>query len=129
MPITSIYAALPALVFVGLRVRTIRLRRRAQVAIGDGGDRLLARAARVHANFAEYVPLALLLIYFAESSGGAPTLAVHALCALLLAGRLLHAWGVSQPREDLRFRVAGMAMTFTSIVLAALGLLYFALAA
>lgn len=87
-------------------MRTIRLRRRAQVAIGAGGDRLLVRAARVHANFAEYVPLALLLV-----------------------GRLLHARGASQPLEDLRFRVAGMAMTFTAIALAALGLLYFAITA
>jgi hypothetical protein len=126
--ITATYAAVLALVFVGLSVRTIRLRRRARVAIGDGGDKLLARAARVHANFAEYVPLALLLIYFAESSG-APKPAVHALCALLLIGRLVHAWGVSQPKEDFRFRVAGMAMTFAAIVLAALALLSFAVAA
>ena len=128
MMITASYAAVLALVFVGLSVRTIRLRRQAQVAIGDGGDKRLARAARVHANFAEYVPLALLLIHFVEE-GGAPTLAVHALCTLLLGGRLLHAWGVSQPRENFRFRVAGMAMTFAAIVLAALGLLYSAITA
>jgi len=127
MPIAAVYAAVLALVFIGLSLRTIRLRRRAQVAIGDGGDRLLARAVRVHANFAEYVPLALLLIFFLESSG-APRLVVHGLCALLLVGRLLHAWGVSQPKEEFRYRVAGMALTFTAIGLAALGLLALAFA-
>lgn len=122
MPVTPAYAAVLALVFVGLSLRTIGLRRRARVAIGDGGDRALARAARVHANFAEYVPLALLLIYLFESAG-APAPIVHLLCAALLGGRLLHAWGVSQVHEDLRLRVAGMALTFVALVGAALGLL------
>jgi uncharacterized membrane protein YecN with MAPEG domain len=125
--VTALYAAILALVFVGLSVRTIRLRRGARVAIGDGGDKRLARAMRVHANFAEYVPLALLLIYLVEA-GGAPPLAIHLLGSALLVGRLLHAWGVSQAREDFRFRVAGMALTFSSIVSAALALLYRSLA-
>jgi hypothetical protein len=122
MPVTPAYAALLALLFIALAVRTIRLRRRLRVGIGDGNDRELARAVRVHANFAEYVPLALLLIWLLES-GGAPAAAIHGLCAALLAGRLLHAWGVSRVREDLRFRVAGMALTFVAIAGAALGLL------
>jgi len=45
---------------------------------------------RVHANFAEYVPLALLLIFFVEHDG-TKTLLVHSLCIALLSGRLLHA--------------------------------------
>lgn len=125
--VTALYAAVLALVFVGLSVRTLRLRRQLRVAIGDGNEPVLARAMRVHANFAEYVPLALLLIYLLEA-GGAPPLAIHLLGAALLAGRLLHAWGVSQVREDFRFRVAGMALTFSAIVAAALALLYRSLA-
>jgi uncharacterized protein len=123
VPITPAYAAVLALLFVVLSVRTLRLRKRLRVAIGDGNDPQLARAARVHANFAEYVPLALLVIYLLEV-GGAPRLAIHALCGALLVGRIAHAWGVSQVRENLRFRVAGMALTFVAIVSAALALLY-----
>jgi len=123
MPVTPLYAAVLALVFVALSVRTLRLRRTLRVAIGDGNEPRLARAARVHANFAEYVPLALLLVYLLEA-GGAPRPAVHLLCTSLLVGRLTHAWGVSQVREDFRFRVAGMALTFFAIVAAALALLY-----
>jgi len=122
VPVTAAYAAVLGLVFLGLSLRTIGLRRRARVAIGDGGDRVLARAARVHANFAEYVPLALLLIYLFETAG-APLPIVHVLCAALLGGRLLHAWGVSRVREDFRLRVAGMALTFVALLGAALGLL------
>ena len=63
MPATPLYAALLGLIFVALSIRTIRLRRRYGVGVGDGNNTELQRAARVHANFAEYVPLALLLIY------------------------------------------------------------------
>ncbi len=122
MPATAIYAALSGLLFFGLSIRTIRMRRRHRVAIGDGDNAELRRAMRVHANFAEYTPLALLLVFFAES-GGAPSLLVHGLGIALIAGRLLHAWGVSQPRENFRYRVTGMVLTFSVLITAALEIL------
>ena len=54
MFVTPIYAAILGFVFVTISVRTILIRRKLQIAIGDGDQPLLARAARVHANFAEY---------------------------------------------------------------------------
>lgn len=121
MTVTPAYAAVLGLIFVALSVRTIRMRRRHRVAVGDGGNAELRRAMRVHANFAEYVPLALLLIFFVEHDG-AKTLLVHALGIALLAGRLLHAWGVSQEPENFRYRVSGMVLTFGTIITAALAL-------
>ena len=121
MMITPVYAAILALLFVLLSFRTIRFRQRFAVAIGSGEQALLERASRAHGNFAEYVPLALLLIYFIETGAALPML-VHALCFLLLSGRLVHAYGISQEKENLRFRVAGMIMTFSTIVIAALSL-------
>lgn len=122
MPATPLYAALLALIFVALSIRTIRLRRRYRIGVGDGSHAELQRAARVHANFAEYVPLALLLIYFVETGGG-PLLLIHTLAIALLSGRLLHAWGVSQVRENYRYRTAGMVLTFSVILAACLYLL------
>lgn len=122
LDVTPIYAALLALLFVFLSLRTIRLRRRHRVALGDGENPELRRAMRAHANFAEYVPFALLLVYFVERDGAHLAL-VHALGLALLAGRLLHAWGVSQPREDFRFRVTGMVLSFGVLLTAALLLL------
>lgn len=121
MTATPAYAAVLGLVFVSLSLRTIRLRRRHRIAVGDGDNAELRRAMRVHANFAEYTPLALLLIFFVEHDGAAALL-VHALGLALLAGRLLHAWGVSQDRENFRYRVSGMMLTFGSIVTAALAI-------
>ena len=123
MEIVPLYGALLALLFVGLSVRALRLRRRLRIAIGDSGNETMLRAMRVHSNFAEYVPLALLLIFFAEVRG-APALLVHGLCACLLIGRLGHAYGVSQLRENFAFRVTGMALTFTALVTAAAWLLF-----
>ena len=113
--VTPLYAAIIALTFVLLSIRTLRLRRRFAVAIGDGEQPLLARAARAHANFAEYVPITLLLIYFLEV-GGVPITWIHALCGTLLVARLVHAYGISQVDENHRYRVTGMALTFTTII-------------
>lgn len=120
--ITPLYAAIFALFFVFLSVRTILIRRKMQVAIGYGDQPRLERAARAHANFSEYVPIGLLLIYFLELRVGS-ALWIHALGTLLFIGRLSHAYGVSQMNEDFRFRVFGMALTFAAIATAALRIL------
>ena len=122
MHFTPIYAAGLALLFIALSIRTLLLRRRLKIAVGDGGDQQLLRAMRVHANFAEYVPLTLLLLYMFESGGGQSVL-IHMLCVCLLMGRLAHAYGVSRIAEDYRYRVFGMAMTFTALGGSALGVL------
>lgn len=126
MPITPFYAAILALLFIAFSVRTIRLRRRFRVALGDGGNRLLQRAMRVNANFAEYVPLALLLVHFVELHDG-PRLHVHALGIALVCGRMLHAWGVSQTQENFRYRVAGMMLTFSVMLMSCILILLYQL--
>lgn len=119
MTVVPTYAALCGLLLILLSVRVIRQRRRSKVSLGDAGKPEMQRAMRVQANFAEYVPLALLLLALAELQGLDP-LILHALGLLLLFGRLLHAFGVGREPENLRFRVAGMVMTFTAILAASL---------
>lgn len=123
MHIVPLYASVLALLFVLLSVRTLLLRRRLKIAIGDAGNPTMLRAMRVHSNFAEYVPLGLLLIYFVETSG-ANTFLVHFLAICLLVGRTSHAFGVRQDAEVYAFRVSGMALTFTTLVTASGYLLY-----
>jgi len=62
------------------------------------------------------------MAYFAESAA-APPLVVHAICAALLLGRCAHAYGVSQPQEDFRFRVAGMAMSVGALISSVIAIL------
>ena len=67
--IVPAYAALLALFFVALSIRTLRLRRELRIAVGDGGNPAMLRAMRVHANFAEYVPLGLILLPMNSMNG------------------------------------------------------------
>ena len=122
MLFTPIYAAILGLGFVGLSFLTLRLRRQNKIALGDGGNPQLLRAIRVHSNFAEYVPIALILIYMTESIG-APIYLIHFLGISLLIGRLSHACGVSQENEDFKFRVFGMIATFNAIIVSSLYIL------
>jgi uncharacterized protein len=118
MPITAFYAALLAGLCILLSARVIRQRREQKVEIGDGADRELLRRMRVHANFVEYTPLALILLMLGESLA-ASKLLLHALGLALCVGRSLHAYGLSQTPHVLRLRVLGMVMTLTVIGIAA----------
>ena len=124
--ILPVYAAFLAIFFVVLSIRTIRQRRKLKIGLGDAGNRDMQRAMRVHANFAEYVPISLLMVYLVEQSGVYAWL-VHLLCLGLVAGRLLHAYGVSQSKENFRFRIAGMTLTFMVLMACAVHLLWVAL--
>ncbi len=123
--ILPIYAAIFAIFFIVLSIRTIRQRRNLKIGLGDAGNKDMQRAMRVHANFAEYVPLSLLMIYLVEQSGVYAWF-VHALCMGLLIGRMSHAYGVSQQRENFAFRVTGMTLTFTVLIASAAHLLWVA---
>ena len=121
--ITPIYAALLGLIFVVLSIKTIIIRRKNKVAVGDGNNPQLQRAMRVHANFAEYTPIAIILVGFVESLKYNEII-VHILLSLFLLGRIIHAYGLSKIDEDFRFRVFGMVLTFNVITVAS-GLIIF----
>jgi uncharacterized membrane protein YecN with MAPEG domain len=114
-----------AFLFISLSLRVIKLRRSRRVAIGSGGDAAVERAMRVHANFAEYVPFALVLLILCAMRG-LPDVLMAVLCAILFLGRAVHAYGVSQDKEDFRLRVSGMMATFGVIGTSALALLVLA---
>ena len=124
--IVPIYAAIFAVMLVVLSLRVAKTRGDVRVAIGDGGNRTLLRRIRVQGNFTEYVPMALLLFMFVELQGW-PRWLVHGLCLVLLAARLLHAYGIAQEPEDIRLRATGMATTAVLLVAAAVLLLYSAI--
>ena len=117
LAITPFYAGLLGLIFVALSWRVIAMRRSAGVSLGDGGNKALLRRQRAHGNFAEYAPITLILIAFAEIMG-AWTWWVHALNLALLGGRSAHAWALSGP-PNVPARVGGMSVTFGALILAA----------
>jgi uncharacterized membrane protein YecN with MAPEG domain len=121
-PITSFFAGLFALYFVRLAAQVIRLRRANKVALGSGGFDDLEAAIRAHGNFAEYVPLGLLLLALLESHSPHP-LIVMTLGVTLGLGRFFHARALHQ--GNLKYRVRGMMLTFgTLITLAIVNIIY-----
>src|SRR5262245_25750767 len=119
LTITAFYASLLAALFLLLSIRVIGWRRIHRVEIGDGDNRELLQRMRVHANFAEYAPFTLLLMALAESMAP-PRPLLHLVGLMLVAGRLLHAYGLSQTPQILRYRVWGMQLTITALGIAAL---------
>lgn len=116
--ITGLYAALSAIVLLGLSLRVVRLRQRHRVGIGDGGHNDLAQSIRAQGNFIEYVPLALVLLLIIEGSGGSGWL-VHMLGAALVISRLAHAAGLIRSRGTSVGRAFGASLTFLILLVAA----------
>ena len=83
----------------------------------------MQQAVRVQANFTEYVPFAVLLLVLAEITG-LPSMAVHAAGMLLVASRLLHAFGLSKSPGRSFGRFYGTAGTWILIVSLSTWLLY-----
>ena len=117
--ITLLFTALHALLMMVLVYRVVTYRRGAKIGLGDGGDTRLLRRMRVHANFIEYVPIALLLLALLEVCG-LDARAVWALGGTLLLSRLLHAWGLSSTGGVSIGRFWGTLLTWLVLVVAAL---------
>ncbi len=119
MTTTAFYASLLAALYLVLSSRVIGWRRVQRVELGHGEDAELLRRMRVHANFAEYVPFALLLMALAESMAP-PHILLHFVGVLLVAGRLLHAYGLSQTPQIPNYRVGGMVLTLMALGITAM---------
>jgi len=122
--IVPFYTAVLGLIFIFLSARVIVMRRQTRVRLGAGGNELLERRIRVQGNFAEYVPLTVILLTFLELYGAARWL-IHVLCIALILGRCLHAYCVSQINEDIRQRRAAMGLTFGALLVAAAGVVFY----
>lgn len=92
MPVYLICTGLLGLLYAALSLNVARMRGRKRVSLGDGGDAELQDAIRAHANFMEYVPLCLFLIYMLQDYYGFRTIA--GLSVGLLGARVLHATGM-----------------------------------
>ena len=120
--VVPFYAAIFALIYIGLSIRVIRLRYDRRVSLGSGGDPALERAIRTHANFIEYVPLALILLTAMEMQHTSRYL-LHILCLLLLIGRVCHFLGLARENTVNPLRGAGVTLTMLVLAIAAIVLI------
>ena len=117
--LTGFYASLLGILYIGLAINIIRLRRRFKVGIGTGKNELLAKAIRVHGNFSEYVPLAVILLGCYEINV-ASAMMLHAIGSILILGRVLHVIGLNRTVGASQQRVIGMLSTFLVILVLAI---------
>jgi uncharacterized membrane protein YecN with MAPEG domain len=122
--IVPFYAAILAFIFIFLSARVIAARRQFRVTVGFGSHHVLERRIRVQGNFAEYVPITIILLTFMELYGGTKWL-IHMLCIALILGRSLHAYCVSRTDEDIRQRRAAMILTFGVLLVAAISVAFY----
>lgn len=128
---TAFYAALLALIYVGLAANVIMSRVKYEVPLLDGGIHAMSRAIRAHSNFAEYVPFFLVLLFLTEYSSFSRYI-IHLIGILFVAGRLVHAYSLLYGERyengklvaGLPFRQFGTSVTLASLVGLALILLY-----
>jgi len=113
--ITSIVTATLTIIFVKLSFAVIGLRRKNKVGLGNGGHEDLERAIRAQGNFAEYVPIGIILIACLELNG-APWYLVAISGITLILGRWIHAKGINIPPPDFSKRVLGMKLTFGTLI-------------
>ena len=118
MAVTPLYASLLAFLYIALIFAVIRNRYRLKVSLGDGGHTDLNRVIRGHGNFSEYVPMALLLMAIAEIANADKTL-IHTIGAMLLGGRVLHAYALAMTADNMPARRWGMILTIFAIAIGA----------
>ena len=117
MIITAFYAGLLGLLYLVLSLRVVQLRRRG-ISLGDGGDPRMTRVIRGHANFAEYVPLILVLMLILEMARTS-LYVLHVLGIALVVGRVLHGYSLSFSARFRSGRLWGATLTLAVLLVAA----------
>lgn len=110
LPVTLVIAAAAGLINLWLAIRATRVRVSDKVAHGDGGNPLMLKRMRAHANFTEYAPTILILMTLIEFARGANMWLWVAGIVFILA-RLAHAFGMDRAVPG-RLRVAGASLTW-----------------
>lgn len=122
LPITLTLAAAAALLNLWLASRVVRLRLAQKVLHGDGGNAILVKRMRAHANYVEYTPFVLILFALVEMAlGGSIWLWVLAL--LYVVGRVAHGFGMDGDKPNAG-RGVGILLTWVTLLILSGAALY-----
>ena len=129
LPVTLTTACVLGIFYVALSAAVSAERNRSKVGLGSGTEVSVALGAehqaprlfiavRRHANFAEYVPLSILLIMLLEIEG-AGRLWLYGLASALVLARLMIAFGMGKAAPNV-FRAGGHVVQWTMILVASI---------
>ena len=122
MTVTPLYAGLLAILFFVLSIRVVQMRGTG-ISLGDGGNPGMLRRIRGHANFAEYVPLILIMMAMLELSKFS-IYVLHAMGITLFVARLLHGYALSFTEKFKFGRFWGTLLTYIVMVVAGVLCIY-----
>jgi len=108
--ITALYAGLLGIISLALSAMAGTKRPKLGISVGDGGNPEMLLAMRRHANFTEYVPLALILLALLEVND-VSAMAIHVMGAGLVIARIAHAVGLKADSVQGAGRFIGAAGT------------------
>ena len=113
--VTPLYAGILGIIYIVLTFFTISGRIKHKISLGAGGNSDMETKIRIDGNFIEYVPLALILMAFAEFEG-IHEIVIHIAGAALVIGRIIHAGNLSGYLPLSYGRQIGMVMTLLTII-------------
>ena len=117
LPIALSISASAILLNFWLMLRVGQVRKSEGVSVGDGGNEIVIRRMRAHANFTESAPLVIILIALIEFNNLAVGWLSY-LAGAYIIGRLLHAFGMDG--GALKWgRVVGIIITMLTMVILA----------
>lgn len=121
----ALYVGINLIILLALAWQVIGARRSEKVGFGDGGNEILARRIRVHANAAEWVP-GMLVGLIALGLVDAHLILIHVLGAALTVARVLHAVGLSGSAGTSFGRFAGALITLIVYAVGGIALIWYA---
>lgn len=112
LPITGLYAAIMVIFALVLSARAGTFRGKSGISIlyGDPVNMELAQRVRVHQNFLEYVPMAIILMGTLELNGGNAVF-LNVFGVVLIIARFAHATGLKHDNMGHGSRAIGAAGT------------------
>jgi len=111
----ALWVGLHLLLMLVLSALVVRQRQKHKILLGDEGIPQVAQAVRAFGNATEYIPAGLAGLIVLEVAGASPLL-VHIAGALLFAGRVTHAVGLSSSGGASVARSIGMTLTWLAYV-------------
>ena len=121
MNISILFTIIFIIFYLILTIITIKARRSAKVAYGDGFNKELTKAIRAHGNFFEFTVFFIISSFLLEILD-ANQIYVLVINILFLIGTISHAY--SMLNEKILFRMVGMMITLNSYVINCVYLLY-----
>ncbi len=100
--------------FLWLSIQVTQFRAKYKVLVGDGGNKDMAIAIRLHANFIEYVPFTMVLLLLAAIAG-TPRIILLIIILVFTVSRFMHAFMFGDSDKLGQGRLIGMVGTWASV--------------